>query len=166
MVEEVFDTGAEEVVYKCRVADYHTYFVGRESWGFTVWAHNVCRQLRAAMLRLGLTNNQAEYAWSRFRTGGEASLRQYLAGRGVTGEAADLVVGAGHVGPASEQSSQHRDARGSGSFTRRCLDRRGTDGPKRWPGAGSDEQLPANQGPRASNCSGQRRELPGRVLHW
>src|SRR5262249_31156891 len=41
-VEEVFDTGAWEVVYNLRVADHHTYFVGEEHWGFAVWAHNVC----------------------------------------------------------------------------------------------------------------------------
>jgi hypothetical protein len=27
-VEAVRDTGREEVVYNCRVAEYHTYFVG------------------------------------------------------------------------------------------------------------------------------------------
>jgi hypothetical protein len=27
-------------VYNCRVAEYHTYFVGDEGWGFSVWAHN------------------------------------------------------------------------------------------------------------------------------
>jgi hypothetical protein len=41
-VEEVFDTGVEEPVYNCAVADYHTYFVGDEDWGFSVWAHNAC----------------------------------------------------------------------------------------------------------------------------
>jgi hypothetical protein len=40
VVEEVFDTGVEETVYNCSVADYHTYFVGGEDWGFSVWAHN------------------------------------------------------------------------------------------------------------------------------
>jgi hypothetical protein len=42
VVEEVFDTGVEETVYNCTVADYHTYFVGGEDWGFSVWAHNTC----------------------------------------------------------------------------------------------------------------------------
>ena len=41
-VESVRDTGREEVVYNCRVAEYHTYFVGDEQWGFSVWAHNSC----------------------------------------------------------------------------------------------------------------------------
>jgi hypothetical protein len=39
-VEEVFDTGCYETVYNLRVADYHTYFVGDEDWGFAAWAHN------------------------------------------------------------------------------------------------------------------------------
>jgi hypothetical protein len=39
-VEGVRDTGREEVVYNCRVAEYHTYFVGCDEWGFSLWAHN------------------------------------------------------------------------------------------------------------------------------
>ncbi|MCZ2341094.1 MAG: HINT domain-containing protein, partial [Bacteroidales bacterium] len=40
LVEAVVDTGTVEVVYNLRVADWHTYFVGGEDWGFSVWAHN------------------------------------------------------------------------------------------------------------------------------
>jgi hypothetical protein len=39
-VEEVVDTGEWETVYNLQVADHHTYFVGSEEWGFSVWAHN------------------------------------------------------------------------------------------------------------------------------
>jgi hypothetical protein len=39
-VEEVYDTGEYETVYNLSVADWHTYFVGDENWGFDVWAHN------------------------------------------------------------------------------------------------------------------------------
>ena len=39
-VEEVWDTGDWEVVYNVRVSDHHTYFVGEESWGWSIWAHN------------------------------------------------------------------------------------------------------------------------------
>ena len=39
-VEEVEDTGRFAKVYNFRVADWHTYFVGDSSWGFSVWAHN------------------------------------------------------------------------------------------------------------------------------
>src|SRR5262249_2275718 len=28
------------VLYNCRVAQWHTYFVGCDEWGFAVWAHN------------------------------------------------------------------------------------------------------------------------------
>src|SRR5262249_4337515 len=41
-LEEVYDTGKYETVYNFRVAEYHTYFVGSEEWGFSVWAHNAC----------------------------------------------------------------------------------------------------------------------------
>ncbi|WP_261345326.1 HINT domain-containing protein [Tuwongella immobilis] len=30
----------DEVVYNCRVAEWHTYFVGDDAWGWAVWAHN------------------------------------------------------------------------------------------------------------------------------
>jgi len=39
-VSDVFDTGEYEVVYNLRVADFHTYFVGGDGWGWAVWAHN------------------------------------------------------------------------------------------------------------------------------
>ena len=29
-----------QTVYNMRIADYHTYFVGCDEWGFSVWAHN------------------------------------------------------------------------------------------------------------------------------
>ena len=44
-VEEVVDNGEESVVYNLRVSEYHTYFVGADDWGFTVWAHNLCDAL-------------------------------------------------------------------------------------------------------------------------
>lgn len=43
-VEEVVDNGEESVVYNLRVSEYHTYFVGEQEWGFSVWAHNACGQ--------------------------------------------------------------------------------------------------------------------------
>jgi hypothetical protein len=42
-VENVTDKQEEERVHNLSVADYHTYFVGCEDWGFSVWAHNVSR---------------------------------------------------------------------------------------------------------------------------
>jgi hypothetical protein len=44
-VEEAYETGEYATVYNLRVADYHTYFVGAEGWGFGVWAHNHYRLL-------------------------------------------------------------------------------------------------------------------------
>lgn len=40
VVEEVCDTGTFETVYNLYVADFHTYFVGCQEWGWSVWAHN------------------------------------------------------------------------------------------------------------------------------
>src|SRR5262249_18489588 len=41
-VEEVYDTCEYETVYNIRIVDFHTYFVGSEEWGFSIWAHNIC----------------------------------------------------------------------------------------------------------------------------
>jgi len=40
-VEGLVDTGSWETVCNFRIADFHTYFVGCDEWGFSVWAHNV-----------------------------------------------------------------------------------------------------------------------------
>jgi RHS repeat-associated protein len=40
LVEEVYDTGEYETVYNLCVADFHTYYVGCQEWGWSVWAHN------------------------------------------------------------------------------------------------------------------------------
>src|SRR5262249_13429214 len=34
------DSGEVTTVYNFRVEEYHTYFVGDEDWGFSVWTHN------------------------------------------------------------------------------------------------------------------------------
>jgi hypothetical protein len=39
-VDTVTPTTQWEKVYNLRVADFHTYFVGKPEWGFSVWAHN------------------------------------------------------------------------------------------------------------------------------
>jgi hypothetical protein len=39
-VDGIADSGRVETVYNLEVEDDHTYFVGEESWGFAVWAHN------------------------------------------------------------------------------------------------------------------------------
>ncbi|MBI1916813.1 MAG: SEC-C domain-containing protein [Planctomycetes bacterium] len=44
-VNKVEDTGRYETVYNLKVADYHTYFVGAQDWGFGVWAHNTCKDI-------------------------------------------------------------------------------------------------------------------------
>jgi RHS repeat-associated protein len=40
LVEDLLDTGIWEPLYNLRIADFHTYFVGKHEWGFSVWAHN------------------------------------------------------------------------------------------------------------------------------
>jgi hypothetical protein len=44
-VAEAYDTGEYETVYNCRVAEWHTYFVGDDAYVTAVWAHNAYRML-------------------------------------------------------------------------------------------------------------------------
>ncbi len=42
VVESVTQDEEMTIVYNLRVAGFHTYFVGCDEWGFSVWAHNTC----------------------------------------------------------------------------------------------------------------------------
>jgi hypothetical protein len=58
-VESIRDTGERELVYNLRVADFHTYFVGDEDWGWAAWAHNTYTQ------RYYLAEDTADFSkWS------------------------------------------------------------------------------------------------------
>jgi hypothetical protein len=50
-VEEVYGTGDWQTVYNLRVAEHHTYFVGADDWGFSLWAHNACHEKADAATR-------------------------------------------------------------------------------------------------------------------
>jgi hypothetical protein len=41
-VEGIVDEGESATVYNVEVDEFHTYFVGCDQWGFSVWAHNAC----------------------------------------------------------------------------------------------------------------------------
>ena len=66
------DTGSWETVYNFRIADFHTYFVGCDEWGFSVWAHNAtCAVAETPQAR---ANYEAIF-------GGKVSLREQYLGR-------------------------------------------------------------------------------------
>jgi len=46
-VDAVEETGQWETVYNFRIAQHHTYFVGGDDWGFSLWAHNACTLAQA-----------------------------------------------------------------------------------------------------------------------
>ncbi len=73
-VEAVCDSGTIETVYNCRVAEYHTYFVGGAAWQWSVWAHNACNveQARTSAARHG----GVEIAEGRFRFPTRKAARQ------------------------------------------------------------------------------------------
>ncbi len=41
-VDKALLTQETEPVFNLQVADHHTYFVGRQEWGFALWVHNAC----------------------------------------------------------------------------------------------------------------------------
>jgi hypothetical protein len=54
-VEAVTFTGECVPVYNIRVEEDHTYFVGCDEWGFSVWAHNECLYLKGTQGQQSLT---------------------------------------------------------------------------------------------------------------
>jgi RHS repeat-associated protein len=62
LVDAIRDTGRWDVVYNVRVADFHTYFVGGDDWGFSVWAHNTCISIYKAP-QPGLGATQQRNGW-------------------------------------------------------------------------------------------------------
>jgi hypothetical protein len=66
-VERVLDTGKYEPVYNVRVADFHTYFVGNDEWGFSVWAHNAFCDVLEALEERGILNENHPEAYGRVR---------------------------------------------------------------------------------------------------
>jgi hypothetical protein len=63
VVEKVVDPDQWATVYNLRVADFHTYFVGCDEWGFSVWAHNTCKILIDEALKLGITLTRKDAAF-------------------------------------------------------------------------------------------------------
>jgi hypothetical protein len=69
-VDAVEETGQWETVYNFRIADHHTYFVGCDEWGFSVWAHNeystnrlqnaaIRRDVEAKLIQIGMPAKEA-----------------------------------------------------------------------------------------------------------
>jgi len=76
-VEGVRGTGRAEAVYNCRAAEYHTYFVGCDEWGFSVWAHNSCGP-GGGEARTANIGNKLEYLFGR-ATGDQHNIERSLA---------------------------------------------------------------------------------------
>jgi hypothetical protein len=94
-VEEVFCTGEWELVYNVRVAEYHTYFVGCEEWGFDVWAHNAdysTADLRAVLEIEGRTidSTLGSRLANRLRKEDFATATRLLEQNGIGGNGVDL----------------------------------------------------------------------------
>ena len=55
-LEGIRDTVGFVTVYNFRVSEHHTYFVGTNEWGFSVWAHNAlcAEQVRIALESQGI----------------------------------------------------------------------------------------------------------------
>jgi hypothetical protein len=102
IVEAVSDICAVTTVYNVRVAHYHTYFVGCQEWGFSVWAHNAsCHLLDAIndiLVKAGkqpLNQRQVDSLWGTLRRGvpedDVAGLAKKLLGQGPDGSLRKLL---------------------------------------------------------------------------
>jgi hypothetical protein len=78
-VDDLLDTGEWETVYNLQVAEHHTYFVGCDEWGFSVWAHNA--QYGDDILKAGVKLDR-----------GVQELAQELTKRGVKSKIAEIKV--------------------------------------------------------------------------
>jgi cytochrome c1 len=79
-VEGVEERGEYATVYNLRVADFHTYFVGCQQWGFSVWAHNSneCVNVKALRDAAGIDQTTADYTARIIRSKGEQAGIDYL----------------------------------------------------------------------------------------
>ncbi|MDY3562921.1 polymorphic toxin-type HINT domain-containing protein [Gemmata sp. JC673] len=86
-VGEVYDTGTWEPVYNLRVADYHTYFVGEEHWGWAAWAHNTYDASINFLSGLKVVEEVKSYpaAANRLTTGEESDIIRAIRTRGKYG---------------------------------------------------------------------------------
>lgn len=58
-------------MYNGEVEEYHTYFVGCDEWGFSVWAHNACLVLQQITAADAAGMGYAQGAWA-YRMGNRA----------------------------------------------------------------------------------------------
>lgn len=93
----MFDTGIIEPVYNLRVADWHTYFVGDESWGWNVWAHNLCKYntIYDALNPSRISQVAATVTRHSLKTGTAttASIRSFVKKIGQLGDDASHIIG-------------------------------------------------------------------------
>jgi hypothetical protein len=75
-VEGVEYSGEWETVYNLHVAVYHTYFVGCEEWGFSVWAHNADYPTQQQRASRDLVHEHTQGALDAIAAGERAGLRE------------------------------------------------------------------------------------------
>lgn len=84
-VTDLCDSGEVTTVYNIRVADYHTYFVGTEDWGFTVWAHNqYWQEFRTEIQGHNASSTEASKAYQAALDGKWGAFQSALGGKGFT----------------------------------------------------------------------------------
>jgi hypothetical protein len=102
-VEETSDTGGYETVYNLRVADFHTYFVGRSEWGFSVWAHNSYWET----INADIAAEQARQPWN----------QEWAASRAMIDETISNLAGKALLRARAEAASLGQQAHGSRAET-------------------------------------------------
>ena len=98
-IESIADTRSVETVYNMRVADYHTYFVGCQEWGFSVSAHNTYNDLHYELNRdsrwPGRDQAQANTnrAWALYRAKDRQAFNLFVKSLGVDPDVAWRAAG-------------------------------------------------------------------------
>jgi Pretoxin HINT domain/Putative Ig domain len=100
-VEAVSELREIATVYNLRVADYHTYFVGCQAWGFSVWAHNADYVLVPYEDGYRLAEKIGENAYRLVTEGGTNNTIRFFKNETLATEAVESAGGAIIAGPRS-----------------------------------------------------------------
>jgi len=101
-VTSACDTQLPETVFNLMIEDYHTYFVGADEWGFSIWAHNICgREVKALLAdsklnpkNVKLSSKESRQIAGSLNSNGEATQAiELLKSKGYSPEQAKVIAG-------------------------------------------------------------------------
>ncbi len=103
-IQGLSEADSVATVYNLRVADYHTYFVGCQEWGFSVWAHNVDCFSQTVVAATNEVLGGTRYFENRPGLAAEVAYRMGLGTPQGRAEAVRLLQGSSGVGATATQA--------------------------------------------------------------